>query len=297
MGKRSKPIKPRVVPDDLEAVVREALSATPGFSATQIKNALPRSYQPFAKEAAVLLGELADRKEVYRFRKGKTDLLFQRDPIATLDAALGNRLPEMPIEKDALKQLVNEVAPGHGVVFAEWLKQALARGMLFEHASSSSKAKRYATRPDVRKSLGPVLTALRKALSKTDAQGISKAQVAAVLLGELGLAGPLPAGVNGPKLPTNGAAAASLRSGFLSALRELAAETPREALLAVRELRARLGFTKEQFDSLAIELMREGAISLHHHDHPASLPESERSELVQDARGTYYIGIALRRGE
>jgi hypothetical protein len=33
---------------------------------------------------------------------------------------------------------------------------------------------------------------------------------------------------------------------------------------------------------------------LHHHDHAASLPESERNLLIRDASGTHYVGIALR---
>ena len=297
MGKSSKSIKPRVVPDDLDAVVREALSTTPGLNGAQLKKALPASYQQFAKEAAALVRELADRKEAHCFRKGKTDLFFLRDPIPVLDVAILHRLTETPLEKDALKRIASEFAPGHGIVFEEWLKRALARGALFEHTPASSKAKRYGTEPDTRKSFGP-LTALRKALGRMETQGISKTRIAHLLLRELGLPQPVAAEVGGQATPgSDGATDTSWRAGFLSALRELAAENPREALLPVRELRARLALTKAQFDTLALGLMREGAISLHHHDHPASLTQSERDELVQDARGTYYIGIALRRGE
>jgi hypothetical protein len=52
---------------------------------------------------------------------------------------------------------------------------------------------------------------------------------------------------------------------------------------------------KEHFDRLALELSREGIVTLHHHDFPASLSPSERTELVQDERGTHYVGIAIRR--
>lgn len=297
MGKSSKTTKPRVVPEDLEAIVREALSTTPGFTAAQIKKALPPPYQAFAKEAAALVRTLADREQAYCFRKGKTDLYFQHDPIAALDAAILHGLSETALEKDALKRLANGVAPGHVVVFEEWLRRALARGSLFEHAPSASKAKRYGTQPDARKALGP-LTPLRKALSKLEAQGISKIRIAKLLLRELGLPAP-PEPDSSKKQPADGTGPADTNqhASFLQALRELAAETPGEALLAVRKLRARLGLTKEQFDAIALTLMREGTISLHHHDHPASLPQTERSELVQDARGTHYIGIALRRRE
>lgn len=82
---------------------------------------------------------------------------------------------------------------------------------------------------------------------------------------------------------------------FLSALRGLAAENPAGALLPIRQLREGLPFGKEQFDALALELSREGIVVMHHHHAPMTLSPEERNVLVADDRGTYYIGIALRR--
>jgi hypothetical protein len=288
----TKTVKPRVVPADLEAVVREVVRAAPGLRLIQIRKALPTSYLAFAKEAQATLRQLADRGEVYTLG-GKTEIFFECDPLATLDEIVPKRLSAAVLSKSALKKLVHELAPGHAIILDLWLKTALARGIVHEHRSApASRDKRYGTEPDPRRNLTSVLTALRKALAKTDGLGISRQQVADVLLAELGIS---PAS---PQAHSNGAhrdSAACER--FLAILQALAAERPRQALLSVRELRARVSLDKEQFDAIALDLMRDGKVSLHHHDHPASLLGPERSELVQDTRGNYYIGIAPGRGK
>lgn len=294
---------PRVVPDDLAAVVGEALAASPGIKSTQVKKALPKPYQPFAAEALAALRRLADGGRVEVLRKGATELFFPEEPLGVLDRAILGRVAAEPLDKDALKDLATDAAPGYAVVFDDWLKSAIAGKRLYEHAPvPGSKKKRFGTEPDVRKSLGPLLAALRKVLLKTAALGISKERIAAVLLSELGVAVPggtaksSGAAASREAAASNGAKTNGAQGRFLVALAELVADKPGEALWPVRELRKRLPLAKEEFDALALQLMTEGAITLHHHDHPAAVPEPERSQLVQDARGTHYIGIAPRRG-
>jgi hypothetical protein len=300
---RVKAAGPRVVPDDLAAVVGEALAASPGIKSTQIKKALPKPYQPFAAEALAALRQLADGGGVEVIRKGATELFFPAEPLGVLDRAILGRVAAEALDKDALKDLATDAAPGYAVVFDDWLKSAIAGKRLYEHAPvPGSKKKRFSTEPDVRKTLGPLLAALPKVLLKAKAMGISKERVAAVLLSELGVAGlggtaqSSGAAASREAPASNGAKTNGAQGRFLVALAELVAEKPAEALWPVRELRKRLPLAKEEFDALALQLMAQGAITLHHHDHPAAVPESERSQLVQDARGTHYIGIAPRRG-
>ncbi len=289
---QAKTVKPRVVPEDLEAVVREAVRTTPGLKSSQIKKALPPSYQAFAKEAQATLLLLAGRGEVHR-QPGKMELFFERDPRAALDEIVPSRLSAEPLGKSTLKALVRDQAPGHELILDHWLTSALTRGLIFEHASApGSKEKRYANAPDLGKSLTPVLTAMKKALLKTDGQGIPRHRIAEVLLRELGVSPPT------PQTGSNGAPQdRTAHEQFLAVLRGLVAENPRQALLSIRDLRARVALSKERFDAVALDLMRDGKVSLHYHDHPASLPEAERSQLVQDGRGNYYIGIAPGREE
>jgi hypothetical protein len=64
--------------------------------------------------------------------------------------------------------------------------------------------------------------------------------------------------------------------------------------VGVRDLRRHVSLAKPQFDDLALRLAREGRVSLHRHDFPASLSPQEREELITDGQGNYYIGLALR---
>jgi hypothetical protein len=291
---RTKTSRATAVPDDWEAVVRQAVLALPGVKATaaELKKALPASYQKLGAQALTVARELAERGELHLYLKGKTPHFFPRDPLLELDELLLAPLADSPLGADELKERAGPYAPA----LDAWLKRALAQKKLFERSVSQTgkktKNKAYSTEPDVRASLAAVLKALGSALQKTAAQGISNEQVARVLLSELGVAVP-GASSNGAGRP---GASNGKRGAFLGALQRLAQERPREALLPVRELLAWLALEKEEFDALALELMRDGAISLHHHDHPGGLSELERAQLVKDARGTFYIGIAPRSG-
>ncbi len=298
--KQKKAVVPLLPPDDLEAVVKEAVFARPGVTsatgAKGIKKALPASYQAFEGQAKALLQALASRGEVHSFSRGKTMHFFPREPLAVLDERVFERLGTKLASKEELKALAMGLAPGFDVALDDWLKRRLAEKRLFEHAGTGTKKqKRYGTTPDVRKALGATLTALKKALKVTDAQGISREALAQLLLDELGVEPPRgTASVPEQTAPVRDDAAQ--REQFLMALRALGGERPREALLSVRELRARLPLSKPEFDALALALSREGSVSLHHHDHPHALSEDDRHLLVQDARGNYYIGIAPGRG-
>lgn len=289
---RAKAAQPRVLPSDWEAVVRQALLAVPGVKATELKKALPAPYQKLAKEALATAKELAARGEVHAFPREKPAHFFPNDPLLELDEILRASLARSPLSEGELKARAGR----HAVALKEWLKRAVAEKRLYAHTVTEAGKKKtvYGTTPDVRKALAPLLKALAAALQKTAAQGISNEQVASVLLEELGVKGPVAsARIEGDRSsPVPG----GKRGDFLGALSRMASERPREALLPVGDLRARLALTKDDFDALALELMRERVISLHHHDHPASLTEAERAQMVRDARGTFYIGIAARSG-
>jgi hypothetical protein len=63
------------------------------------------------------------------------------------------------------------------------------------------------------------------------------------------------------------------------------------ALVSIRELRRSMNLPKKDFDRAVLCLASRGKVALHHHDFPTSLSEAEREALVQDERGTYYVGI------
>ena len=280
------------MPANLEEVTREAVSRTPGLKLSAIKKSLPVSHQAFSKEAQICLRALAATGAVVRFRKGKTEAYFPGEPLAILDREIPARLGEQPIDKDALKALVTVNAPGYEIAFDAWFAQALARGVLFEHAPPSVRGKkgkkRFGTKPDL-SLLKASLSHLRELLDGLEAKGVDRAYLAKIAAETLQLSAPAPAATTSTvAAPVDG------RALFVSALEALSAEHPRQALLSVRELRPRVPLSKAEFDELALDLMREGAISLHYHDHAASLPEAERLQFVQDQRGTFFNGIAKR---
>jgi hypothetical protein len=292
---RAKKRVEQVLPEDLQESVREAVFRAPGSTVAQIVKALPASYRGFVVAIRAAAETLADTGKLFRHFKTKaTPLFFPAEPMATLDAAIQPRLTDRVLDKDELKRLVEEITPGHGVVLDAWLKRALERGALHEHApkAKTDKKKRYGRDPDLRKLFAPVFTALRKAREGLDERAIPRQRFAKLLLEELEVSLDGGGATSGHDACTG--ANGDARSQFISALAALGAENPRQALLSVRELRSRLGLAKAQFDAVALDLMRDGAISLHHHDHPASLPEVERRQLIQDASGTFYVGIAPR---
>ncbi len=54
------------------------------------------------------------------------------------------------------------------------------------------------------------------------------------------------------------------------------------------------GWDKTSFDRTVLSLAEKYRVSLQRHNFPAGLSEEERSELVADELGNYYVGIALR---
>jgi hypothetical protein len=148
--------------------------------------------------------------------------------------------------------------------------------------------------------LGRTLAALERDLPALCAAQRSRTEVAAFLAEQLGaLSEPgAPAGV--PDLSASeerraeGGSTASPAAWavVLNALRQLERESPRGALLSVRELRTRSGLDKPSFDRAALELAGQGRVSLHAHDHAGVLSESERRALIEDGRGVHYVGIA-----
>ena len=54
------------------------------------------------------------------------------------------------------------------------------------------------------------------------------------------------------------------------------------------------GWEKATFDRIVLELAKNYRVALLKHDFPGILSEQERNDLVVDAFGNYYVGIALR---
>jgi hypothetical protein len=283
---RSRAAQKGPVPGDLEEVVLEMLRGSPGLKGSQIKKQLPASHQLFSSDAVEVLRSLAEQGRVFRQTKGTTESFFEQEPKAVLDEAILPILSGGPVDVGGMKAQASRLGAAYASLFPAWLKDALARRAIFKHPGG-----RYSAEPDVSALLRPVLAALAKALQRTDAAGVARPTVANALLSALGLPA-LPSGIKANGSETK----VEAEKRFLAALDALVVENPRQALLPVGDLRARLDLGQAEFDRIALELMRTYRVSLHHHDHPASLSENERNRFVRDERGNYYNGIAPRRG-
>ncbi|HEY6726338.1 MAG TPA: hypothetical protein VI197_20020 [Polyangiaceae bacterium] len=287
--------KQQTPPPDLEVTVLESVRAAPGVTLAVLKKHVPVSHKKFVTEAIVV--SLAERGEVFFLKKGKR--VFPSDPFVEIDTKLPDDAAQAPIEKAELKDLVGAAAPGCEAVFESWLKRALSERKLFVHTLGNGK-KRIGREPDIGSSLKPVLKALRTAVAKLDAQRVPRERVAAALLEGLGLAKEETSIQRNGTSKTNDlpqGTSTDERRQFLAALETLVSDNPRQALHSVRELRSRLTLSKREFDAIALDLAREGVVSLHHHDHASALPDNERTQLIQDDRGTHFNGIAPRRGD
>ncbi len=182
---KPKVVKVHVVPDDLLEVVTEALRASPGVAASQLKKALPKPYQAYDKEAREVSRGLDHRGELYRWVNGSTEIFFARDPLVTLDESVPGHFAHKVLKKATLKALIASATPQHEKLLDEWLPGAIKRGLLFVHPGTQYSVE--PPEPDVRIGLEAVFAALHRALASEKMKGVSKQRVAEAMLAELEL--------------------------------------------------------------------------------------------------------------
>lgn len=84
---------------------------------------------------------------------------------------------------------------------------------------------------------------------------------------------------------------------LVALMRKIEPGADRGALVSCRDLRLAAKLSKRKFDAAVLRLARLQRVSLHRHDHAASLKPEKLAELVTDGNGTYYVGLAIRQPE
>lgn len=166
------------------------------------------------------------------------------------------------------------------------------RGAVFRHPPRKSGPELLGSRPpapedylkEVQTLLTKVVTTLRSANVPLDALRRAIVQLAE------GAGIPFGAGMSTPPAP-----AKPITVDLIALMQRLEPGVERGALVGIRDLRQAAGMPKAQFDELMLHLARDGRLSLHRHDYPASLSAAERDDLVTDAHGQFYVGVALRQ--
>ena len=90
----------------------------------------------------------------------------------------------------------------------------------------------------------------------------------------------------------------SLESRILERMVDTVPAAANGALVSLRDLRRSMdsqNVDKSSFDQAVLRLADQGKVALHRHDYPAGLSSEDRAELVTDATGDFYVGIALRK--
>jgi len=295
--KRKAAVVRAVSEEELQNAVEAMVRRAPGLSGADFKKELGKDYKGHEARALEIASELAKAKTLYRWSSAKKERFFVGDPFGELAKAVSDELQGGPLEEAELKGRLEARHRGYGDLLKDWLKGAIQRGDVYPAApaAAGSKKKRIAREPDAGSLLKKVVSELQKVLATPAGQRVAKQRLLEVLAKELNeeapSAAPPPVATAMPRVVSS---PDQERETFLQELQALAAQNPRNGLLLVSELRARIDLEKQRFDTLALELSRAGLVTLHHHDFPTSLSDSERRELIADGNGTYYLGIASR---
>lgn len=259
------------------------------------KDLAPRLKGPFRyseKHLVPILEEAAADGQILRFlpktAKGKArywhhDLLEygRRVAINTLQSKGPQTASKL---KTALKELDKSQ-------FDRVFQSLRETGILFVHPPVKSGVELFGLRP-------PTPEAYLKSVQTDLSQAVKKLREAHVPLEALRRAIVQIAEAAG--VPFSAAATASDPDeapvvDLIELMHQLHASASRGTLVSTRDLRRAASLPKATFDRAVLELARAGQVSLHKHDFPASLTESERDELIADGYGNFFIGLALRQ--
>lgn len=294
LGKESAPKYTARDPRAAIGAVAPGLIAGAILSKAELKKRLARLVPGFSADAFdAWVGAELGRGALFNLGTTSAPKLTSRDPGPWLDDVVARALADGPLPRPKLAAKVKQLEPGLEAALPAWVDAAIARGLVFEHPGPKAGATRLGLEPppppDPRPLLAKVLKELRLVLEKGAAQGFSPRALVETLVAEVGVElGGVPSSAAAEPDPADD------QRLVLEALRELAAEKPQGSLLSVRDLRLRVALDKERFDRAALALSASRRAVLHYHDFPASLSDEEREGLVRDARGKYYVGIALR---
>lgn len=314
-GKTAK-APPRFSVHDVRTSVREELKslATGALpqTAAQLLKQLKQKTSVSASDVAALLDELATQGDCFVIPAAtKTGGLrywhrsaneFYSDQLV---AALAERGPTP--EPQAAKLLKGVAAADVSAV----VRDGITAGRLFRHPPrGKSKGPLLATWPthaadyleELHKPLAAIVQLLQVAGVSTNEirRGcVQLLESCGVLLGVAATSTSL-----APGSPSTAADAidadqsailADVAARILAVIREIEPAADQGALVSARELRRGVGGEKRLFDAAALLLQKQQTLSLHRHDYPMSLTDDERRELIFDGRGTYFVGVAIRR--
>ena len=267
-------------PTELAEVVREVVARRSApVSLAQLRRDLPRPFRLPLTELQAVVRALVAAGALFELPGAKVFALTTQEPAHVLERVLPTALGDNVCSLAALKGLVKRDALGFERAVDKWLPTAIKRGVLFAHPGAGAKTKRYGARPFTTADLQPLVQ-----------RAVDEVQRAATCFAPFGMEIPdILDALAARLLPPDG------RALLLRVLERLTAQHPDGTLFSFPDVRPHVPLSKAAFDRAALSLATEGVLVLHHHDFPASLSPEERHQLVSDASGVYYLGVAWRR--
>jgi hypothetical protein len=270
----------RVLPDLILAFMAKSTVAAASKIKTNLK--LPLNLiEP-------VLNELVDAGRLFVWQPGKTAFFCLFDPRKTAMDTIQNALVNGPLTEKELVGWVRKRLPGYQV---KHLKEHVSYSNQVQVHPKYGKVKtRYSLTPP---EPGPYLS---KAVQEILAVHrllvpfhVSLEAIHQTLGRELGLEHETREPSR--ERPEGGSTFREAEPLIIEGITRLQPPGQRRALVSIRELRRSMNLPKQDFDKAVLSLASQGKVALHHHDFPTSLSQAEREALVQDERGTYYVGI------
>lgn len=262
--------------------IRGALRAAAGpLTIAQIRKALPKPFRVVAGEVQLLLESLVAAGEAHAWGSAKSPRFWSRSRAEALPGRVLGVLRSGPCSPVALAKLVARILPGCAASDVKPEIEAMAKdGRVRTHPPVKGRTPAYGLGPpDPVLYLDTVKKAMDATCVKLARHGVERERVVAALRGLLG-------GGAADATPP----AADLPAAILAVVRLVSYR----GVLAISLLRKLLNRPKPEFDAAVLELKAKGLVLLHAHHGPLALPAEERYELVDDGRGTYFVGVGLR---
>jgi hypothetical protein len=274
----------RALRTTLPQLILELLAKSPVVASSKIKTALKlplELIQPALKE-------LVDAGRAHVWQPGKTPYFTLLEPRNTALEIILKSLTQSPLTEKELVGWVRKRLPGYQ---ARLLKEHVSYSdQILEHPKYGKCKTRYGLKPP---EPGPYLSkavqeiiAVQRFLAPFH---VSLEAIHEAMGRELGLE--REARVPSRERPQGETVSPETEQLILQTITRLQPPGQRRALVSIRELRRSMNLPKKDFDRAVLCLASQGKVALHHHDFPTSLSQAEREALVQDERGTYYVGI------
>lgn len=271
-------------------VLRALEQSSQPLGVTKLKKAIPKSAPFQKKQLPELLKQMAESGQI-RAHGARTAVYWLPPHEDQACARIVEDLDERPLTQTELKNKFRSSLNGWPPAKrTELVARLIKEKRVYKVSPLTGNSKLLSVRPQLTLQDG-VKLAIHLAVAKLTSQGFAEEEVLAAAREALQPIPTAPADFS----PTP--ASANLEQLVIDRMLQLNPAAATGALAPLSELRQALQAEipdKARFDQTVLQLAEQGRVALHRHDYASSLSQTERSALVTDGRGNYFISITLR---